>query len=77
MKISHDKIRAKERYDITLSNKKKKKICRLIESGQCNYLSNGHKAQRKVYGLSFEGKRLRVVYDHYDKKIITFLPNGK
>jgi len=73
----HAVERAQERYGIQLSNKKRKTIAILIEDGKGNFLGRGNMAQRKIYGLSIDGQRLKVVYDHYTRRIVTFLPNGK
>jgi len=73
----HSSQRAEERYGLTLSNKKRKQITALIEEGRCNFLRHGSMPMREVYGLTFEGQRLRVVYDRYVRRIVTFLPNGE
>jgi len=71
----HAVVRAKERYSLQLSNRKRKMIAHLIEEGHGRFIKNGSLVQRKVYGIYFEDKHLWVVYDHYTNRIVTFLPN--
>jgi hypothetical protein len=73
---AHCLKRAEERYGIKLSNGDRKKLTLLIEKGDCNFLGKGA-PHRKIYGVSYKGIRFKIVYDHYDRRIITFLPNGK
>lgn len=71
---SHVKQRAKERYGIDLSNKKLKKLLRQINDRTANFLRHDGPC-KDIYGCSLEGKRLRVVYDRYQRRIRTVLPN--
>jgi len=72
---NHCKERCLERYGVQLSNRMMKKIGQKIESGIANYLRSGSDLGRKVYGVSLNGTRFRVVYDVRDKKLVSFLPN--
>lgn len=71
----HCKARCRERYGIELSNGMMKKICKKIENGVANYLRRGSTNSRKVYGVTLNDIRFRVVYDTFHNVLVTFLPN--
>jgi hypothetical protein len=67
---AHCKKRCLERYGVELSNSMMKKITDKIKKGECNRC-----IQSKVYFVSLDSYRFRVVYDNTYDRLVTFLPN--
>jgi len=70
---NHAIKRAEQRFDLHLSNSKRKKIIELIRNGQARCIGKGNEPLRKVYLLKFEDKKMRAVYDHYEHRLVTIM----
>lgn len=85
----HAKIRAKQRYGLVLDSDLKRRILREIRRTQ-RFLKKHRKCQGlpdmkaqivsrsrtlQTWDISLDGQILRVVYDHIDHIIVTFLPS--
>lgn len=70
----HAKKRAEERFNLNLDEKMYYEINSIIHSGGGIVVADFPHENRSVQEIFWRNKFLRLVYDHFHKKIVTFLP---
>lgn len=64
--------RARERFDLHLSQNDHAEITRIIQSGKAAFLERQSR-RVTVWDLTYKGVEVRAVYDKIRKEIVTFL----
>ena len=70
---SHSKKRARERYDIELTNNDLDMLVNQIKKGEAEFI-RGYSNSRSVHKVKHEDLELPVLYSKSLKKIVTVLP---
>jgi len=71
--VRHAKIRARERYGISLDENKMRSIVRKIQMGHATFLKK-QSNRVSIYLIEVDGQMMRVVYDKLRKVLVTCLP---
>lgn len=72
-RVKHSKIRANERYGVSLTDQDLKNICGMIRNKKRLF----HKklsTKKSINQVEYFNKKLWVLYSHRHQEIITFLP---
>jgi hypothetical protein len=70
----HAQRRAEERFNLNLDEKMYYEINSIIHSGGGIVVAEFPPEHRSIQEIFWRNKFLRLVYDHFNKKIVTFLP---
>ena len=70
---THSKRRARERYDLELTNEDLNTLVRQIKEGDAEFL-RGYSNSRTVHKVKFQNLEFPVLYSRSLKKIVTVLP---
>ena len=74
--IAHSKRRASERYGLSLSKLDLLKIVDLILGKAATFVRR-HTRRVSEWEVEYLGKRLRLLYDHRRRMVVTFLPDHR
>ena len=70
----HAKQRASQRYGVSISDAKRRKIINLIHSGKTGQFVKRHSLRVTEWEIPLDGETFCVLYDKKRKDIVTFLP---
>ncbi len=70
----HARQRAIQRYGVSISDAKRRKIINLIHSGRTGQFVKRHSLRVTEWEIPLDGETFRVLYDKKRKDIATFLP---
>lgn len=70
---NHAKMRAKERYNLSLNRYDLNELSELIKSDKAICLKK-QSNRIHIYNLDYKGSNIIVAYDHVRRTVVTFLP---
>ena len=70
----HARQRAVERYGVSISDAKRRKIINLIHAGKTGRFVKRRSVRVSEWEIPLDGETFRVLYDKRRKEIVTFLP---
>jgi len=70
----HAKMRASQRYQLTLNKDKLRVICKQIQEGKGAKYVARQSFRVTIWEVTYEGKNLWAVYDRMRHTVVTFLP---